>query len=77
VLYGPDISEEGTRLEDRADAVEYLVLQVNKSPEDAADFDAIKDAFTLVDSNASWELWQRNPDVPLPPLQPASLIVPP
>ena len=76
VLYGPDISKEGTRLDDRADAVEYLVLQVNKSPEDQADFDVIKDAFTLVDSNASWELWQRNRDVPLPPLQPRALIAP-
>ncbi len=52
------------------------MLQVNKSPEDRTDFDAIKDAFTLVDSNASWELWKRNRDVPLPPLQPRSLIVP-
>ena len=76
VLYGPDISMENSRLDDRADAVEYLVLQVNKSPEDQADFDAIKDAFTLVHSNASWELWQRNRDVPLPPLQPRSLIAP-
>ena len=76
VLYGPDISKEGTRLDDRAESVEYLVLQVNKSPEDQVDFDAIKDAFTLVDSNASWELWQRNRAVSLPPLQPRSLIVP-
>ena len=76
MLYGPDISKEGTRLDDRADAVEYLVLQVNKSPEDQADFEVIEDAFTLVDSNASWELWQRNRDVPLPPLQQQSLIVP-
>ena len=76
VLYGPDVSLENTRLDDRADDVEYLVLQVNKSPEDEADFAAIDDAFTLVDSNASWELWKRNPEVPLPPLQPRSLVVP-
>lgn len=76
VLYGPDVSLENTRLDDRADDVEYLVLQVNKSPEDEADFAAIDDAFTLVDSNASWELWKRSPEVPLPPLQPRSLVVP-
>jgi uncharacterized membrane protein len=76
VLYGPDVSLENTRLDDRADDVEYLVLQVSKSPEDEADFAAIDDAFTLVDSNASWELWKRNPEVPLPPLQPRSLVVP-
>ena len=50
-----------------AERVEYLVLQVDKSPENAADFDVVSDAFTLVRSNASWELWRRDPDVPLPP----------
>ena len=70
VLYGPDISLENSRLVDRAERVEYLVLQVDKSPEDEADFAAIRDAFTLVDSNESWELWHRDPNVPLPPLQP-------
>jgi uncharacterized membrane protein len=67
VLYGTDISMEGSRLDDRAERVEYLVLQVNKSPEDAADFDVIEAAFTLVRANASWELWQRNLTTPLPP----------
>ncbi len=68
VLYGPDVSLENTRLDERADGVEYLVLQVNKSPENHADFEVIRDAFVLVESNESWELWQRDPDVPLPAL---------
>ena len=69
VLYGADISMENSRLDDRADGVEYLVLQVDKSPENAADFEVIRSAFTLVRANASWELWQRDRTVPLPPLR--------
>lgn len=68
VLYGPDISLENTR-SDRAERVEYLVLQVDKSPENAADFEVVRDAFTLVTANDSWELWQRDSAIPLPPLQ--------
>jgi uncharacterized membrane protein len=68
VLYGNDISMENSRLDDRAERVEYLVLQVDKSPEDAVDFEVIRPAFTLVRANASWELWRRDRSVPLPPL---------
>ncbi len=70
VLYGTDIAQENTRIDDRAERVEYLVLQVDRSPENAADFDAIRGAFTLVRANESWELWQRDRTVPLPPLVP-------
>ncbi len=69
VLYGTDISQENTRIDDRAERVEYLVLQVDKSPENAADFEVIRAAFELVRANESWELWQRDRDVPLPALQ--------
>lgn len=68
VLYGPDISWENTRLPNRAERIDYLVLQVNKSEENQRDFDRISEAFVLVDSNDYWELWQRDPDVELPPL---------
>lgn len=68
VLYGPDISWENTRLQARADRVEYLVLQVEQSEENARDFEQIRDAFVLVRANEFWELWKRNPDVELPPL---------
>jgi hypothetical protein len=67
VLYGPDISLEGTRLDDLAEEVEYVVLPVAKEPDVQADWDAIKPAFDLVDVNQSWEVWRRA-DRPLPPL---------
>jgi uncharacterized membrane protein len=67
VLYGPDISLEGTRLDDLAEEVEYVVLPVAKEPEVQTDWDAIKPAFDLVDINQSWEVWRRA-DRPLPPL---------
>jgi hypothetical protein len=67
VLYGPDISLEGTRLDDLAEEVEYVVLPVTKEPDNEADWQTIRPAFDLVESNASWELWHRA-DRPLPPL---------
>ncbi len=67
VLYGTDISQEGSRLTERAEGVEYLVLQVDKSAENAADFDVIDEAFRLVRANDSWELWERDRSIPLPP----------
>jgi uncharacterized membrane protein len=67
VLYGPDTSREGQREVVRADGVDYLVLQVSKSEEDSRDFEEIRPAFTRVRANASWELWQRDRSVPLPP----------
>ncbi len=68
VLYGPDTSLEGTRLEDRAEQVDYVLLPVARDPQMEADWDAIDDAFDLVEANASWELYRRDPDTPLPPL---------
>jgi hypothetical protein len=67
VLYGPDISLEGTRLDDLAEEVEYVVLPVAREPDNEADWQAIRAAFDLVESNASWEVWRRA-DRPLPPL---------
>lgn len=66
VLYGADQSDENRRLPERAEGVEYLVLQVDKSPENAADFEQIRDAFVLVEANAHWELWRRDGATPLP-----------
>jgi hypothetical protein len=68
VLYGPDTSLEGTRLDDRADDVEYVLLPVSRDPQLTADWDAIEEAFELVEANDSWELYRRQRDVPLPPL---------
>ena len=66
VLYGSDVSLEGSRHEVRAERVEYLVLQRDKSPEDEADWELIAPAFELVEANESWELYRRLPDEPLP-----------
>jgi uncharacterized membrane protein len=67
VLYGPDTSLEGTRLDDLAEQIEYVVLPVVKEPDNEADWEAISPAFDLVEVNESWELWRRS-GRPLPPL---------
>jgi uncharacterized membrane protein len=67
VLYGPDISLEGTRLDDLAEDVEYVVLPVAREPDNEADWEAIRSAFDLVEANESWELYRRT-GRPLPPL---------
>jgi len=66
VLYGPDISLEGTRLGDRAEDVEYVLLPVARSDEESADLARISAAFELVGSNAYWELYKRSGDLPPP-----------
>ena len=68
VLYGPDISLEGSRLDDIAERIEYVVLTVSKDEEMQRDWDVVDDAFELVESNESWEVYRRDPDTPLPPL---------
>ena len=68
VLYGPDTSIEGSRLEDRAERVEYVMIPTAQDAQLQADWAAIAPAFELVDSNDYWLLYHRNPAVPLPPL---------
>ena len=68
VLYGPDISIEGSRLEDRAERVEYVMIPNAQDAQLQADWAAIAPAFDLVDSNNYWLLYERDPAVPLPPL---------
>lgn len=67
VLYGPDISLEGTRLEERADEIEYVVLPAVKDDQLAQDWLAIVDAFELVEFNESWELYRRAGPLPAAP----------
>ncbi len=75
VLYGPDTSAEGTRLDDRAERVEYVLLPTARDAQLDAEWQAIASAFSLADRNASWELYRRSG--PLPPLAPlAQLAVP-
>ncbi|MDQ3738511.1 MAG: DUF2079 domain-containing protein [Actinomycetota bacterium] len=66
VLYGPDISLEGTRLVDRADEIEYVLLPVARSEEEAVDLSRIREGFVLVEANEYWELFLRSGDLPQP-----------
>jgi len=66
LLYGSDVSQEGTRLDERAEAVEYVMLPVDRDPQLVADWASIEDAFVEVARNNIWVLYERDPDVPLP-----------
>jgi uncharacterized membrane protein len=66
VLYGNDNSLRGTRLEDRAERVEYVLLPKSRTDEMQADLASIVSAFDLVAANDYWELYHR--ERPLPPL---------
>jgi hypothetical protein len=68
LLYGPDPSEEGTRLEARAEAVEYIALSASRTSAEERDWNEIASAFTPVERNQYWELYRRNG--PLPPAAP-------
>ena len=68
VLYGVGLELEGTRLDERAERVEFLVLQKDLSTEAAADFAVIDDAFDEYFSNEYWVVWKRNSAAALPPL---------
>jgi uncharacterized membrane protein len=65
VLYGPDTSMEGMRLDDRADRVEYVMLPADQG-DLVADWTVIADAFDEVGRNAYWVLYRRDPTVVLP-----------
>jgi uncharacterized membrane protein len=67
VLYGPDSSLEGRRLDDRAEQVEYVMLPVARDDRLVADWAAIEEAFTQVGRNEFWVLYERDRSVPLPP----------
>jgi len=67
VLYGPDTLLEGQRIEDRAERVEYVMIPTAQDEQLAADWQAVEPAFTLVDANEFWLLYERDPDTDLPP----------
>ena len=68
VLYGVGLELEGTRLAERAERVEFLVLQRELSQEASDDFAVIGDAFDEYFSNDFWIVWQRDQLTPLPPM---------
>jgi uncharacterized membrane protein len=67
VLYGPDARLEGTRIEDRAERVEYVMIPTSQDQQLVSDWGAIAPAFDLVEGNEYWLLYERNPDIQLPP----------
>ncbi len=66
VLYGPDTSLEGSRLDERAERVEYVMIPVDQDAQLIADWLAIADAFDEVARNEIWVLYERNRGVALP-----------
>jgi uncharacterized membrane protein len=66
VLYGPDDSLEGTRLDDRADRVDFVMLPVDRDVDVRADWEQVADAFDEVGRNRFWVLYERDRSVPLP-----------
>ena len=66
VLYGPDTSLEGSRLADRAERVDYVMIPVDQDAQLIADWLAIADAFDEVARNEIWVLYERNRNVELP-----------
>lgn len=69
VLYGVGLELEGSRLDDRAERVDFVVLQKNMSAEAADDFAVISSAFDEYFENEHWVVWQRDKSVALPPLE--------
>lgn len=66
LLYGPDASTEGERLDDRAERVEYVMLPVDRDRELTADWQAVEDAFDEIARNGIWVLYERNRNIALP-----------
>ena len=66
LLYGPDASTEGERLDDRAERVEYVMLPVSDDQRLVDDWRQVEDAFTEVARNEIWVLYERNRSIPLP-----------
>ncbi|HYN31066.1 MAG TPA: DUF2079 domain-containing protein [Ilumatobacteraceae bacterium] len=65
-LYGTDTSLEGSRLDERAERVEYVMIPVDQDARLIADWRAISDAFDEVARNEIWVLYERNRNVELP-----------
>ncbi len=65
-LYGPDDSLGGTRLEARAEGVDFVALPTVRDARLAADWAAIDEAFVEVAANDHWVLYERDRNVALP-----------
>ncbi len=65
-LYGSDDAIAGTRLADRADRIEFVVLPTSEDENLADDWALVASAFEEVDRNDIWILYERDKTVPLP-----------
>ena len=66
VLYGPDDRLEGSRIVDRAERVEYVMIPTAQDAQLVADWEAIAPAFDLVDEQRLLAPVRTRPAVPLP-----------
>jgi uncharacterized membrane protein len=66
VLYGVDTALEGSRLDERADRVEYVMIPADPDDQLVADWLVIDDAFDEVARNERWVLYRRDPTIALP-----------
>ena len=67
LLYGPDASREGERLDDRSERVDYVMLPDRLADDLLADWLTIEPAFTEVARNEFWVLHERDRTVDLCP----------
>ena len=65
-LYGADEAIVGTRLADRADRIDFVVLPTSEDENLADDWALVSDAFDEVERNDIWILYQRDKSVALP-----------
>ncbi len=66
LLYGPDASREGERLDERAERVDFVVLPVQLDNSLVGDWVDIEPAFTEVARNDVWVLHERDRSIALP-----------
>ncbi len=65
-LYGPDDSLGGSRLEDRAERVEFVMIPTSQDDQLVADWASISVAFDEIARNERWILYERDRSVALP-----------
>ncbi len=66
LLYGPDPSQEGERLDDRSERVEFVMLPVRLNAALRDPWLEVEDAFIEVDRNEVWVLYERDRTIALP-----------
>ncbi len=65
LLYGPDTSMEGQRLDERSERVEFVMLPVQLDGSLVGDWLEIEDAFVEIARNDVWVLYERDRSVAL------------